>query len=470
MSSIRQRTLGLALLVFGTSMLVIGFISYRYAAHEIEELHDASLAQNARLLEGLLQAPLPDSDRTLLLNSVEGALLRAEHSDNRFAGHRYESKLAFQLWEGDRLLLRSASAPDTPLTQQPPGYSTLSVNQHDWRIYVLEITGTDKRVVVGEREDARSELISTVALRTLLPDLIGLPLLTLLLWWSIGWGLAPLSRMAEQIRARDPHHLKPLTLHPLPLELETISGAINRLLKRLRQLHIREKRFIADAAHELRTPLAVLDLHAQNALTADNADDREEALHHLRSGVARSTRLVSQLLTLARLDPEEEPLPEYRCSDVLHETRETLAKLSPLAAERHQHLLLDADDSANWAIEEEPGAIETLVQNLVGNAIQHSPAQGTITVTLEASTTDVIVTVDDQGPGIPAAQRSRVMERFQRAGASAGAGLGLSIVERLVKRHQGSLQLDDAPNGGLRVRASFIRDALSQRQPKNNRP
>ncbi|MGS2745241.1 ATP-binding protein [Halomonas sp. LS-001] len=470
MSSIRQRTLGLALLVFGASMLVIGFISYRYAAHEIEELHDASLAQNARLLEGLLEAPLPDSDRSLLLNSVEGALLGTEESGNRFAGHRYESKLAFQLWEGDRLLLRSANAPEIPLDQQPAGYSTLTVDQIDWRIYLLEVTDTNKRVVVGEREDVRDELIRAVALRTLLPDLIGLPLLSLLLWWSIGWGLAPLSRMAEQIRGRDPHNLKPLTLHPLPQELDTISGALNRLLERLRQLRVREKRFIADAAHELRTPLAVLDLHAQNALTADNAEDREEALHYLRSGVARSTRLVSQLLTLARLDPEEEPLPEYRHSDVLHETRETLAKLLPLAAEHHQQLLLDADDLADWEIEEEPGAIETLVQNLVGNAIQHSPEESTITVMLQASPQGVVVIVDDQGPGITADQRSRVTERFQRAGPNAGAGLGLSIVERLVKRHQGDLQLDDAPDGGLRVRASFLRNALSQRQPHKKKP
>ncbi|HBQ05765.1 MAG TPA: two-component sensor histidine kinase, partial [Halomonas sp.] len=184
MTSIRQRTLGLALLVFGVSMLVIGFISYRYAAHEIEELYDASLAQNARLLEGLLQAPLPDDDRDILLNSLEEALLRAEQSDKRFAGHRYESKLAFQLWEEDRLLLRSASAPHTPLVQQPAGYSTLTVNEYAWRVYVLDVPNSTKRVVVSEREDVRGELISAVALRTLMPDLIGLPFLTLLLWWS----------------------------------------------------------------------------------------------------------------------------------------------------------------------------------------------------------------------------------------------------------------------------------------------
>lgn len=463
MTSIRQRTLGLALLVFGISMLVIGFISYRYAAQEVEELYDASLAQNARLLEGLLQAPLPARDQDILLSSLETALRGSEQPVTPLDGHRYESQLAFQLWENDQLLLRSAGAPKAPLNQQSAGYSTLTVDGYDWRIYVLEVANTSKRVVVCEREDVRGELISAVALRTLLPDLLGLPLLTALLWWSIGWGLAPLSRMAEQIRERDPNNLKPLSITPLPQELDTIAGALNRLLERLRKMRIREKRFIADAAHELRTPLAVLDLHAQNALATDDASDRKDSLNHLRSGVARSTRLVTQLLTLARLEPEEESQPTYRYANVLHETRETLAKLSPLAAERQQQLLLDADDTAAWQIEEELGAIETLIQNLVGNAIQHSPEHSTIVVTLVATPQDMTIIVDDQGAGIPAPERQRVIERFQRAGPGAGAGLGLSIVERLVKRHKGWLQLEDAPSGGLRVRAVLAVAAYSQR-------
>ena len=175
---------------------------------------------------------------------------------------------------------------------------------------------------------------------------------------------------------------------------------------------------------------------------------------------------MSQLLTLARLDPEEEPLPELRHANVLLETRETLAKLSPLAAERQQQLLLNADDQADWTMEEEPGAIETLIQNLVGNAMQHSPAQSIVTVTLEAASQGITIMVDDQGPGIPVHERSQVVERFQRAGPGAGAGLGLSIVERLVKRHEGLLRLEDAPGNGLRIRAVLARDALTQRQAK----
>ena len=138
MTSIRQRTLGLALLVFGISMLVIGFISYRYAAHEIEALYDASLEQNARLLEGLLQAPLPDEARGVLLNSLESALGKTARSDRRFAGYRADSQLGFQLWERNRLLLRSANAPESPLADLPLGFTSQSIDEIQWRIYVLD--------------------------------------------------------------------------------------------------------------------------------------------------------------------------------------------------------------------------------------------------------------------------------------------------------------------------------------------
>ncbi|WP_373182078.1 ATP-binding protein [Halomonas campaniensis] len=461
MTSIRRRTLGLVLLVFGVSMLAIGLVSYRYAAHEIEELYDASLAQNARLLEGLIQAPLPAEQREALLASLESALSRADQSDKGLPGHRYESKLAFQLWEGERLLLRSASAPPEPFTGAPPGYASSRVADHDWRVYVLDVAESSRRIMVAERDDVRGELTRAVALRTLLPDLVGLPLLALLLWWATGRGLRPLSRLAAAIRQRDPHNLQPLVMHPLPRELDTIVGALNRLLERIRGLRVREQRFIADAAHELRTPLAVLDLHAQNALAAEDPDDRRGALEELRSGVARATRLVTQLLTLARLEPEEEEQDAgVRVDgDLLAEVREALAELSPLAVERGQTLELAAEEGGDWRLAAEPGAIATLVQNLVGNALRYTPDGGRVTVTLAADDARLILSVDDQGPGIPAAERERVTERFHRAGAGAGAGLGLSIVERLLARHGGQLTLTEAPGagGGLRAVATLQR-------------
>ncbi|MDC8804549.1 ATP-binding protein [Halomonas pacifica] len=456
MTSIRRRTLGLVLLVFGVSMLIIGLVSYRYAAHEIEELYDANLAQSARLLEGLIQTPLPPERRAALLASLEDALLRADQSDKRLAGHRYESKLAFQLWEAERLVLRSASAPSAPLATGPAGYTTARVAGHEWRVYVLDMAESSRRVMVAERGDVRGELIRAVALRTLLPDLLGLPLLMLLLWWATGRGLRPLSRLAAAIRQRDPHNLQPLTLRPLPRELDTIVGALNRLLERLRHLRVREKRFIADAAHELRTPLAVLDLHAQNALAAASPSDRREALEELRGGVARATRLVSQLLTLARLDPDEVS-PTRPTQDLLLEVREALAELAPLAAEREQTLDLHADHTADWRLPTDPGTLATLVHNLVGNALRHSPPGGLVRVQLIAEPEQLILRVDDSGPGIPAEERERVLERFHRAGPGAGAGLGLSIVERLLARHGGRLLLREAPEGGLRAEARLPR-------------
>nr|WP_280553600.1 ATP-binding protein [Halomonas sp. 25-S5] len=451
MMSIRRRTLGVVLLVFGLSMLVIGLTSYRDAAHEVEELFDAKLAQNARLLEGLMRAPLASEQREALLESLKASLQRVEQADQQIAGHRYESKLAFQLWEGDQLLLRSDSAPPAPLTALSEGYEDTRLAGRTWRVYALSTPRSPLRVVVGERGDVRGELVTLIALRTLMPDLLGLPVLAFLLWWATGWGLRPLSRMAEQIRRRDPHTLQPLILHPLPRELETIAGALNRLLERIRALRVREKRFIADAAHELRTPLAVLDLHAQNALAAEDPADRREALGKLRDGVARSTRLVTQLLALARLDPEEESPLAGKPADLLVEVREALAKLSPLAAERGIELQLEADEATDWRLSVEPGAIDTLIQNLAGNALQHSPQGGTVTVGLAAGDHALSLTIDDQGTGIPPDQRLEVLERFHRAGPGAGAGLGLSIVDRLLQRHAGRLRLDDAPDGGLRV-------------------
>ncbi|WP_192035609.1 ATP-binding protein [Halomonas sp. YLGW01] len=463
MTSIRRRTLGLVLLVFAVSMLVIGLTSYRDATHEVEELFDARLAQNARLIQGLMQAPLAREQRAGLLDSLDRALAQADNADMSVAGHRYESKLVFQVWQRDRLLLRSARAPRSPLEASRDGYGSAEIGDFAWRIFAL--TAADApgspglRVVVAEREDVRGELVTLIALRTLLPDLIGLPVLALLLWWAIGWGLRPLSRMAQQIRERDPHNLKPLMLAPLPRELAPITGALNRLLEQIRGLRTREKRFIADAAHELRTPLAVLGLHAQNARDATDPGDRQESLDQLQAGVERATRLVSQLLMLARLDPDQDADHPRRRVDLLGETREALAKLTPLAGEAGIELALEADEARDWPLTTEPGCVDTLIQNLVGNALQHAPSGTTVRVSLGAEAGRYRLTVDDQGPGIPAAERRQVIERFHRAGPGAGAGLGLSIVDRLVERHAGELTLEEAPGGGLRVRITLPEDA-----------
>ncbi|HRQ47708.1 MAG TPA: sensor histidine kinase N-terminal domain-containing protein, partial [Rhodocyclaceae bacterium] len=289
MRSIRSRTLVLVLGLLAVSMTLLSLKSYHDAQHEIEELFDAQLAQSARLIAGMVGRDMSQAERAALQQALDDAVSAPY---DRTRGHRYESKLAFQVLDDAGLvLLHSASAPPgllahllrqaapaeaTTLPEAPlvlsdlatslPGYHDVPVDRLGWRVFVLQDLRDGLWVLVGEREDVRGELVGSITLRSLVPDLVGLPLIAVLVWLAIGWGLQPLQRMAALIKAREPESLTPLLLTPLPRELEPVVAALNRLLSQLDTLLEREKRFLADAAHELRTPLAVLRIHAQNAL------------------------------------------------------------------------------------------------------------------------------------------------------------------------------------------------------------
>jgi two-component system sensor histidine kinase QseC len=479
MRSIRARTLLLVLGLLSLSVSAISYQSYRDAQHEIEELFDAQLAQSARLLQGMLGRDMPPAAREALQQALNQALqARQEPGDEALReGHAYEGKLAFQvLDEQGQMLLQSASAPagllpqlvadyrqnsaaaqqltiDQPLeslAEQLIGYHRVALNGHQWRLFILRDRQNSHLILAAEREDVRGELVDMITLRSLLPDLLGLPLLALLVWLAIGWGLRPLRRMAESIKARDPDNLAPLIFEPLPLELAPMGAALNRLLLQVNQLLDQEKRFIADAAHELRTPLAVLRIHAQNALEAPDPQDRSEALRQLGVGVDRATRVVAQLLTLARLDPGVVQLAMVRL-DLLGYLRSELAELIPLALERHQELSLEADEGADYWLLGDGPSLGTLLQNLISNAVQYTPPGGRIQVLLEAQADAIVLRVQDSGPGVAEAQREKLFERFYRLGDGQGAGLGLSIVLRVVELHRGTIELGDSPLGGLEV-------------------
>lgn len=479
MRSIRARTLLLVLGLLTLSLGLIAYQSYRDAQHEIEELFDAQLAQTARLLAGVVARDMPLAARQRLQKALDQAV-QAQHksADNTlFSGHPYESKLAFQvLDEQGQVLLQSASAPSGVLEQMVSdlvqadngspvllpgeplaniaghlvGYHRVTLDQYHWRLFILRDVRDGHWILVGEREDVRGELVTKITLRSLLPDLFGLPLLALLVWLAIGWGLRPLQRMAALIRARSPDNLAPLLLAPLPSELEPISASLNRLLLQVNQLLDQEKRFIADAAHELRTPLAVLRIHAQNALDAAEPSDRDEALRQLGVGVERATRVIAQLLTLARLDPSVVQLAMVEL-DLLGFIRNELAELTPLALERDQELTLEAIEPGDYRLFGDAPSLGTLLQNLIGNAVQYTPAGGQIRVTMEAQADALLLRVQDSGPGVAANQREKLFERFYRHGEGQGAGLGLSIVRRVVELHRGSIHLAESPLGGLEV-------------------
>lgn len=476
--SIRARLLVLLLSLLSVALGLISHKIYSDASHEVEELFDAQLAQTSRVLMGLVRHELSADSRRDLQTALDEALLLKNSPRNLdgLLGHSYESKLAFQMLnDNGELVFQSASAPkgllmemiaqlglNLPADSQPiserlnrlakylSGYHTLTLGEHRWRVFVLHDNVDHHWVLVGEREDVRGELSGKIAQRTLQPLLIGLPLLALLLWLAVGFGLRPLQRMAESIKARAPDNLAPLTFGPLPQELEPMGASLNRLLMQVNHLLDQEKRFIADAAHELRTPLAVLRIHAQNALDAPDPQDRNDALRQLGSGVERATRVVAQLLTLARLEPNVAQLA-MRELDLLGFVRNELAELIPLALERHQELDLDALEPADYQLLADGPSLGTLLQNLISNAVQYTPDGGRIRVQLEAQADAIVLRVQDSGPGVAQAQREKLFERFYRLGAGQGAGLGLSIVLRVVELHRASINLGDSPLGGLEV-------------------
>ena len=456
MTSMRRRTLALVLGLMLLGTLAMTLFNYFDSTHEVEEIYDAQLAHSARLLQGLMRTPVREEERAGLYRAFNEALAQAGQRSK--PGHPYESKLAFQVWDASgHLLVHSAGAPSLESPSQQEGFAALELGPHKWRGFLLRDSSTGLLIWTGERDDVRRELVTSIVRHTLFPTLLGSLLLAALLWWAIGWGLAPLRNMAAVIRARHADSLQPLQLEPLPSELAPMQAALNRLLGQIEQLLERERRFIADAAHELRTPLAVLRVHVQNATQARDEAERQQSLGYLLGGIDRATRVVNQLLTLARMEPLIER-GEMAQVDVLALVRETLAELTPWVLKQGLELDLEAGEG-DYHLNADPGSLGIALQNLVTNAVNHSPAGGRLHVRLSADAQCLLLQVEDQGPGIPAEDLERVFERFYSRGTVQGAGLGLAIVQSIARRHAGQIRLRNLDSGGLQASLELPRSA-----------
>ncbi|MXR29978.1 ATP-binding protein [Pseudomonas sp. PICF6] len=448
MTSIRRRTLTLILGLLFVGLLIITVFNLHDSNHEIAEVYDAQLAQNARLLQGVMRMPMASKEHAQLYQAFNSALASAVP---KVDGHPYESKIAFQVWDSKgALLVHTSSAPTFPSPPIAPGFSDV-IDQKDrmWRAFVLDDTQYGLKIWVGERDDVRSDLVDRIVRHTVVPNLIGSLILAAVIWLAIGWGLKPLVDMAAKLRARHPGSLEPLQLVPLPSELEPMQAALNRVLAQIQELMGRERRFIADAAHEMRTPLAVLRVHAQNLMEAGNEQSRRESLQHLIVGVDRTTRLVNQLLTMARLEPQA-GVPAPAVIDLPATVRESLVQMTPWLLSKGLELVLDVSDDID-PVRIDPVSIDIALNNLVTNAANFSPPNGLITVRLARQGDHYELAVEDQGPGIDEAERDRLFERFYSRGNDQGAGLGLTIVRTIANRLGGQVRLENRPEGGLRA-------------------
>jgi two-component system sensor histidine kinase QseC len=432
----------LLLAVTTGAWIVAALWSYRDTRHETGEMMDAQLAQSAQIL--LAQAGHEIDD--VPVTEVDAA-------------HKYERRVAFQIWDTrrGRLLLRSQSAPTQRLDDRDEGFADRTVDGRNWRVYSRVDRERRLLVQVAERRDVRDELAAAVAFHLLHPILFALPVLAVLIWFAVGRGLAPLARVARDVAARAPDHLAPLDAGASPRETQPLVAALNALFARVRATLDRERRFTADAAHELRTPLAAVKTQAQVAQGARSAAERAHALEQVVAGTDRATRLVEQLLTLARLDPQEK-LPSVADVDLTAVASAAVAELRARAADKRIGVTLDAP--APVPVRGDATMLEALVRNLVDNAVRYTQDGGAVVVRTAVDDGAAVLSVADNGPGIPAAERGRVFERFYRVTGTgqSGSGLGLSIVRRIVELHGAVVTLDDGPQGkGLTVAVRFPR-------------
>lgn len=442
-ASLRARLL--ALLLGSVAAIWIGAAAWSYfdAQHEIDELLDAHLAQTAALLAA--QA------------AEESDELEHEPIELHSASHHYSRRVAFQVWErGMTLRLRSANAPSARLAGREEGFSDVDLGKRAWRVFSAWDRKREVLVQVAEERRSRDDIAGAIVKSMLSPIAFGLPLLGILIWLAVNASLASLRRMSDEISRRPPERLTPLDAAGAPAEIVPLVENLNALFERVARSIEAERRFTADAAHELRTPLAALKAQAQVARAATADAQRSHALDQLVAGCDRTARLVEQLLTLARLEPGVIE-PSFVACDLASIAREQLAEIAPQALARGVAVELESG-AGHGTISGEPELLRVLVRNLVDNAVRYSPPSSSVAVAVGAASGEADLSITDSGPGVAAAERSRLGERFFRilGTGESGSGLGLSIVRRIAEMHGAHIEFSGGPGGkGLRVRVGF---------------
>lgn len=434
-TSLRARLLGFVLLAILATALLQAGLAYRAARAEADELFDYHMQQTAQSLraglpQGLITGVIP---------------LPAEGQDFDFV---------LQIWTLDGLrVFESAERAELP-QRAVLGFADVDAHGTRYRVYSLQARAFVIQVAQDMR--VRQRMAGSLALRTALPIVLLAPLLMLLVGWLVNHTLAPVARVRAQVAQRQADGLGPVDVAGLPDELRPLVQEFNALLGRVAQAFDAQQRFVADAAHELRSPLAALKLQVQGLHRAGDETMRERALQRLDAGIDRATRLIEQLLVLARQQAQASsgarPVP-VALADLL---RQSIADAVPAAQARRIDLgLAQADDTP---VDGHPEALRILLRNLLENAIKYTPEGGRVDMALRREGPRCVLTVDDSGPGIPEAERTRVLERFVRlpdadAGrATSGSGLGLAIVQAVAQLHGATLRLDSSPSlGGLRV-------------------
>jgi two-component system sensor histidine kinase QseC len=448
LSSLRIRILLTIIGVIVPVMLIYSITGFQHVSDELTRRFDGRMTREMRMLETAVARSGGDIGRI-------AEMIEVMPTDS-FPRRRHLS-----IWSGDRLIVASENLPFTAPPPATPGFHAVSASDSDYRVLsaVLQPTAAthDQTWVlsVAEFVPMRTGLIRQAARDILYPLAVAIPLVVIGVYVALLVNLRSLTNLASQIRRRSADRLQPIDTTGVPNEMQPIATSVNHLMSRLGESLDRERRFTADAAHELRTPLTALKAHAQVALKAEDEHLRRDALRSIARTVNRTDRMISQLLTLARLDPDAGPTYLDKV-DLGRVASRTLSELRGLAETRGQHLNLHADGSV--VVRGNSDALSILMRNIVENAIQYSEDGTPIDIRVFGDGANGVLEVNDHGPGIPDEEKQEVFGRFRRLPGTKGSGigLGLSIVQRIADLHGGRIALFDADAGpGLKVTATI---------------
>lgn len=435
--SLRSRLLWVSGLAFMVVALLQAALAYRAALAQADDAFDAQMKQLAL------------------------AIRAGQFDGNRPARGAEELDFVVQAWSADGRIIYQSTTRRLARVKRQPGYSIARTGDKTYRVYATDQSGVS--VQVSQDMDARARKARREAIKRTWPIALVGPLLVLLAGWIITRSMAPVERVRRDLARRKPGQLESIDESDLPDEVKPLVSELNHLFDRVSDTIDTQQHFIADAAHELRSPLTAIKLQLQNlrsATSRSTADDSStadvtSALDRLEHGVERAARMIDQLISMARQEALNDTSPPVRV-DLQALVRDAIVATAPQAADKQIDLGLHQEIPV--AIEGWPDALQIMMQNLVSNAIKYTPRDGTVDVSIVEESGLPVIVVEDSGPGIDPDQRERVLDRFYRGKAAdaPGSGLGLAIVKTICDRHHARLTLARSPRlGGLRASVHF---------------